>query len=141
MHSNFIFLQLCIHSFIQWATASLHTFAPSRLHVILFIYFGGEPCALDTLITYLLICLFWWLVLLLVCFNEQSTHSSMILMQFVFSVFTGEAWGYLGSRRFLLELDLQSDSVNGLNGTQIEMVFVMIVPCNNISIMFMISSI
>ncbi|XP_021604076.1 nicastrin isoform X3 [Manihot esculenta] len=42
--------------------------------------------------------------------------------QFVFSVFTGEAWGYLGSRRFLLELDLQSDSVNGLNGTQIEMV-------------------
>ncbi|XP_058009274.1 nicastrin isoform X2 [Hevea brasiliensis] len=42
--------------------------------------------------------------------------------QLVFSVFTGEAWGYLGSRRFLLELDLQSDAVNGLNDTLIEMV-------------------
>ncbi|XP_015582561.1 nicastrin isoform X2 [Ricinus communis] len=42
--------------------------------------------------------------------------------QLVFSVFTGEAWGYLGSRRFLLELDLQTDSVNGINDTLIEMV-------------------
>ncbi|XP_055961412.1 nicastrin isoform X2 [Mercurialis annua] len=42
--------------------------------------------------------------------------------QLVFSVFTGEAWGYLGSRRFLLELDLQTESVSGLNNTLIEMV-------------------
>ncbi|GAV60467.1 Nicastrin domain-containing protein [Cephalotus follicularis] len=42
--------------------------------------------------------------------------------QLVFLVFTGEAWGYLGSRRFLLELDLHSDAVNGLNSTLIEMV-------------------
>ncbi|KAJ0959810.1 hypothetical protein J5N97_000504 [Dioscorea zingiberensis] len=42
------------------------------------------------------------------------------LMQLVFIVFTGEAWGYLGSRRFLLELDLQSDAVSGLNYSLIE---------------------
>jgi hypothetical protein len=43
-------------------------------------------------------------------------------MQVVFIVFTGEAWGYLGSRRFLLELDLQSDAVSGLNYSLIETV-------------------
>ncbi|XP_044468163.1 nicastrin isoform X3 [Mangifera indica] len=42
--------------------------------------------------------------------------------QLVFLVVTGEAWGYLGSRRFLLELDQQSDAVKGLNGSLIEMV-------------------
>ncbi|KAK9950885.1 hypothetical protein M0R45_006351 [Rubus argutus] len=42
--------------------------------------------------------------------------------QLVFIVFTGEAWGYLGSRRFLLELDLQSDAVSGLNYSLIETV-------------------
>ncbi|XP_027337970.1 nicastrin [Abrus precatorius] len=42
--------------------------------------------------------------------------------QFVFAVFTGEAWGYLGSRRFLVELDMHSDAVNGLNHTLIETV-------------------
>ncbi|XP_050270062.1 nicastrin [Quercus robur] len=42
--------------------------------------------------------------------------------QLVFIVFTGEAWGYLGSRRFLHELDLQSDAVSGLNNSLIEMV-------------------
>ncbi|KAM7268197.1 hypothetical protein ACFE04_010363 [Oxalis oulophora] len=42
--------------------------------------------------------------------------------QLVFLVFTGEAWGYLGSRRFLHELDLQSDAVRGLNSSLIEMV-------------------
>ncbi|KAK2968045.1 hypothetical protein RJ640_003779 [Escallonia rubra] len=42
--------------------------------------------------------------------------------QLVFLVFTGEAWGYLGSRRFLLELDQRSDAVNGLNKTLIETV-------------------
>lgn len=42
--------------------------------------------------------------------------------QLVFLIFTGEAWGYLGSRRFLLELDLQTDAVTGLNSTLIDMV-------------------
>ncbi|KAK1439308.1 hypothetical protein QVD17_05124 [Tagetes erecta] len=42
--------------------------------------------------------------------------------QLVFVVFTGEAWGYLGSRRFLLELDLHTDAVNGINNTLIETV-------------------
>ncbi|KAK6233817.1 hypothetical protein QUC31_006223 [Theobroma cacao] len=42
--------------------------------------------------------------------------------QLVFLVFTGEAWGYLGSRRFLLELDQQSDAVRGLNSTLVELV-------------------
>jgi len=44
-------------------------------------------------------------------------------MQLVFAVFTGEAWGYLGSRRFLVELDLHSDAVHGLNHGLIETVF------------------
>lgn len=43
--------------------------------------------------------------------------------QLVFGVFTGESWGYLGSRRFLLELDLQSDAVSGLNNRLIDTVF------------------
>ncbi|XP_008457115.1 nicastrin isoform X1 [Cucumis melo] len=43
--------------------------------------------------------------------------------QLVFVVFTGESWGYLGSRRFLLELDLQSDAVSGLSNRLIDMVF------------------
>ncbi|XP_064939098.1 nicastrin-like [Musa acuminata AAA Group] len=42
--------------------------------------------------------------------------------QLVFVVFTGEAWGYLGSRKFLQELDLGTDAVNGLNNTMIEQV-------------------
>lgn len=42
--------------------------------------------------------------------------------QLVFVVFTGEAWGYLGSRRFLLELDQHTEAVNGLNNTLIETV-------------------
>lgn len=46
-------------------------------------------------------------------------------MQLVFIVFTGEAWGYLGSRRFLLELDLQSDAVSGLNYSLIETVSIL----------------
>ncbi|KAB2061740.1 hypothetical protein ERO13_A10G100500v2 [Gossypium hirsutum] len=44
-------------------------------------------------------------------------------MQLVFIVFTGEAWGYLGSRRFLLELDQQPDAVHGLNSSLIQLVF------------------
>ncbi|KAF5191239.1 Nicastrin [Thalictrum thalictroides] len=42
--------------------------------------------------------------------------------QLVFLVLTGEAWGYLGSRRFLAELDMGSDVVHGLNRTLIELV-------------------
>ncbi|XP_024025905.1 nicastrin [Morus notabilis] len=42
--------------------------------------------------------------------------------QLVFLVLTGESWGYLGSRRFLLELDLQSDAVSGLDNSLFEMV-------------------
>ncbi|KAI4299624.1 hypothetical protein L6164_033063 [Bauhinia variegata] len=42
--------------------------------------------------------------------------------QLVFVVFTGESWGYLGSRRFLLELDMHSDAVHGLNHSLIETV-------------------
>ncbi|XP_024973980.1 nicastrin isoform X1 [Cynara cardunculus var. scolymus] len=42
--------------------------------------------------------------------------------QLVFVVFTGEAWGYLGSRRFLLELDQHTDAVHGINNTLIETV-------------------
>ncbi|GAB4827307.1 hypothetical protein Ancab_034193 [Ancistrocladus abbreviatus] len=42
--------------------------------------------------------------------------------QLVFLVFTGEAWGYLGSRSFLHELDLHSDTVKGLDSTLIETV-------------------
>nr|GMD14766.1 nicastrin isoform X2 [Ipomoea batatas] len=40
----------------------------------------------------------------------------------VFVVFTGESWGYLGSRRFLLELDQHSDAVRGLDFSMIETV-------------------
>lgn len=53
-------------------------------------------------------------------------------MQLVFAVFTGEAWGYLGSRRFLVELDMHSDAVHGLNQTLIETVF-LIFPVNMIA--------
>lgn len=43
-------------------------------------------------------------------------------MQLVFVVFTGEAWGYLGSRRFLEELDMHSDAVHGLSHSLVETV-------------------
>lgn len=46
------------------------------------------------------------------------------LLQLVFAVFTGEAWGYLGSRRFLLELDQHSDAVSGLDAALIETVYI-----------------
>ncbi|KAJ4974020.1 hypothetical protein NE237_007194 [Protea cynaroides] len=47
---------------------------------------------------------------------------SALNKQLVFMVFTGEAWGYLGSRRFLAELEMHTDAVNGLNDTLIELV-------------------
>ncbi|CAD5325620.1 unnamed protein product [Arabidopsis thaliana] len=47
---------------------------------------------------------------------------SNLKKQLVFLVLTGETWGYLGSRRFLHELDLHSDAVAGLSNTSIETV-------------------
>jgi len=40
----------------------------------------------------------------------------------VFAVFNGEAWGYLGSQKFLQELDKGADSVNGINSLMIDQV-------------------
>lgn len=45
-----------------------------------------------------------------------------LIKQLVFVVFTGESWGYLGSRRFVLEADQHSDSVKGLDFAMIETV-------------------
>ncbi|KAL7094348.1 hypothetical protein ACP275_11G097700 [Erythranthe tilingii] len=42
--------------------------------------------------------------------------------QLVFVVLTGEAWGYLGSRRFFLESEQQSDTIKGLDLAMIETV-------------------
>ncbi|XP_052193080.1 nicastrin isoform X2 [Diospyros lotus] len=50
--------------------------------------------------------------------HAEGSHS--LDKQLVFAIFTGEAWGYLGSRRFLLELDQHSDAVNGLNNSLID---------------------
>lgn len=54
---------------------------------------------------------------LAICLTDYS-----LILQLVFLVLTGEAWGFLGSRRFLHELDLQSEVVAGLNSTLIETV-------------------
>ncbi|XP_054799748.1 nicastrin-like isoform X1 [Prosopis cineraria] len=64
------------------------------------------------------------LIALLAAIDALSHVSGLgdLTKQLVFVVFTGEAWGYLGSRRFLLELDMHSDAVHGLNNSQIEMV-------------------
>lgn len=53
---------------------------------------------------------------------SHSDYLKSFKKQLVFLVLTGEAWGFLGSRRFLHELDLQSDAVAGLNMTLIETV-------------------
>ncbi|KAK3159038.1 hypothetical protein QOZ80_2AG0144890 [Eleusine coracana subsp. coracana] len=42
--------------------------------------------------------------------------------QLVFAVFNGEAWGYLGSRKFLQELDEGADSVSGISSLMIDQV-------------------
>ncbi|KAM0927258.1 hypothetical protein ACQ4PT_003316 [Festuca glaucescens] len=47
---------------------------------------------------------------------------SKLKKQLVFAAFDGEAWGYLGSRKFLQELDEGADSVNGINSSMIEQV-------------------
>ncbi|KAJ8430490.1 hypothetical protein Cgig2_004683 [Carnegiea gigantea] len=51
---------------------------------------------------------------------SHSDHFRSFKKQIVFLVVTGEAWGFLGSRRFLHELDQQSGAVAGLNATLIE---------------------
>ena len=40
----------------------------------------------------------------------------------MFAVFNGEAWGYLGSRKFLQELDEGAASVNGISSLKIDQV-------------------
>ncbi|QCD98450.1 nicastrin [Vigna unguiculata] len=64
------------------------------------------------------------LIALLAAVDALSHLDSLgdLSKQLVFAVFTGEAWGYLGSRRFLVELDLHSDAVRGLNHGLIEKV-------------------
>ncbi|KAK8928274.1 Nicastrin [Platanthera zijinensis] len=54
---------------------------------------------------------------------SQVSNLNELKKQLIFGVFTGEAWGYLGSKRFLLELDLGADSLKGLNSAMIEQVF------------------
>ncbi|KAK6927809.1 hypothetical protein RJ641_006400 [Dillenia turbinata] len=61
------------------------------------------------------------------CSSSKSTSDSFdhcFQLQLVFLVFTGEAWGYLGSRRFLSELELHTDAVLGINSTLIDMVHI-----------------
>lgn len=53
---------------------------------------------------------------------STDIQDTFCVLQLVFAVFTGEAWGFLGSRRFLAELDKQSDAVRDLNFTMIERV-------------------
>ncbi|KAH7679830.1 nicastrin protein [Dioscorea alata] len=64
------------------------------------------------------------LIALLAAVDALSNIGSLdkLQKQLVFAVFTGEAWGYLGSRRFLHELDIGTDGLKGLNGTLIEQV-------------------
>lgn len=47
------------------------------------------------------------------------------MLQLVFLVLTGEAWGYLGSRRIFLESDQQSDTIKGLDLAMIDTVFLL----------------
>ncbi|AQK55161.1 Nicastrin [Zea mays] len=47
---------------------------------------------------------------------------SKLKKQLVFAVFNGEAWGYLGSRKFLQELDEGAASVNGISSLKIDQV-------------------
>ncbi|KAK9106575.1 hypothetical protein Syun_022586 [Stephania yunnanensis] len=53
---------------------------------------------------------------------SQVDDANAFKKQIIFLIVTGEAWGYLGSRRFLAELDTQTDIVNGIDINQIELV-------------------
>ncbi|KAL0423243.1 UNVERIFIED_CONTAM: Nicastrin [Sesamum radiatum] len=52
----------------------------------------------------------------------QRLNSDVYMLQLVFVVLTGESWGYLGSRRFFLESDKQSDTIKGLDLAMLETV-------------------
>ncbi|KAF2565568.1 hypothetical protein F2Q68_00026486 [Brassica cretica] len=54
--------------------------------------------------------------------SNLKKQLDVCILQLVFLVLTGETWGYLGSRRFLHELDLHSDAVADLSDTLIETV-------------------
>ena len=54
--------------------------------------------------------------------QQLLTNIFPFFIQLVFAVFNGEAWGYLGSRKFLQELDKGADSVNGINSLMIDQV-------------------
>ncbi|XP_072977133.1 nicastrin [Typha angustifolia] len=64
------------------------------------------------------------LVALLTAVDALSSIDGLnkLRKQLVFVIFTGEAWGYLGSRKFLQELDMGADAVNGINSSMIEQV-------------------
>ncbi|KAK9115812.1 hypothetical protein Sjap_014759 [Stephania japonica] len=53
---------------------------------------------------------------------SQVDDANTFKKQIIFLIVTGEAWGYLGSRRFLAELDMQTDIVNGIDINRIELV-------------------
>ncbi|KAJ3699369.1 hypothetical protein LUZ61_003074 [Rhynchospora tenuis] len=53
---------------------------------------------------------------------SHVNHLKNLKKQLIFAALTGEAWGYLGSRKFLQELDLGSDSVQGLSSSMIEQI-------------------
>lgn len=65
-------------------------------------------------------------VLFTMYFYSSLMHPMLNCLQLVFLVLTGEAWGYLGSRRFLAELDMSADTVNGLDSRLIEQVLLVI---------------
>lgn len=65
-------------------------------------------------------------VLFTMYFYSSLMHPMLNYLQLVFLVLTGEAWGYLGSRRFLAELDMSADTVNGLDSRLIEQVLLVI---------------
>lgn len=77
-------------------------------------------CCLQALIPEPYLALSYVLALIALCVYSKW-------MQLVFLVLTGETWGYLGSRRFLHELDLHSDAVAGLSNSQIETVTFIVV--------------
>jgi hypothetical protein len=78
----------------------------------------------------------WFVVslyFLVICFDINMlfflTFSHVI--QLVFAVFNGEAWGYLGSRKFLQELHEGADSVSGISSLMIDQVSGSCIRCGN----------
>ena len=80
-------------------------------------------------LTHGMVHLMWFFVSLLLklCVIGSSSNIffltfSPFFIQLVFAVFNGEAWGYLGSRKFLQELDEGAASVNGISSLMIDQV-------------------